>query len=119
MGISLREIIHQLKQKTLVLLKLLLLEKRILFFGQKVERLSAYQYGLVSLVPELLRHLEDVGAPFLEFRSAPVPPEAELSETELQSIDKFKKMGFPLQIFGTVSVDSPWFFDWNYKEPLD
>ncbi|KAI8811619.1 transport protein Avl9-domain-containing protein [Cladochytrium replicatum] len=54
MGISLREIVHRFKQKTLVL-----------FFGQKVERLCAYQYGLVSLIPDLLRSLTDVGSPAL------------------------------------------------------
>ncbi|KAI8807455.1 transport protein Avl9-domain-containing protein [Cladochytrium replicatum] len=65
MGISLREIVHRFKQKTLVLFKLLLLERRVLFFGQKVERLCAYQYGLVSLIPDLLRSLTDVGSPAL------------------------------------------------------
>jgi Transport protein Avl9 len=66
LGLSLRELVYKFKEKTLKLFKLILLSKRVLFFGQKVERLSAYQYSLVSLIPELSQHLEDVGSPLID-----------------------------------------------------
>ena len=103
MGLSLREMIHTFKHKILVLFKALLLEKRILFFGQKVERLSTYQYGLVSLVPELLRHIEDVGSPSLDIIEAQLPNQADVSDAEYASKSRLLKMGFPLCIFGEVS----------------
>ena len=51
MGLSVRELVYTFKQKTLQLVKLLLLGKRIMFFGQRVEKTSVMQYSLVSLVP--------------------------------------------------------------------
>lgn len=48
MGTSLRELIHKFRNKTLVLLKLLLLQKKIMFFGYPVEALCTFQYSLVS-----------------------------------------------------------------------
>ena len=74
MGTSLRELLHKFKSKTLVLLKLLLLEKRvreqwdnsklrtdirkkILFYGYPVERLCTFEYSLMSLVPGMLVRL--------------------------------------------------------------
>jgi hypothetical protein len=47
MGTSLRELIHKFRGKTLVLLKLLLLQKRLMFFGYPVEALCTFQYSLV------------------------------------------------------------------------
>lgn len=49
MGTSLRELIHKFRGKTLVLLKLLLLQKRLMFFGYPVEALCTFQYSLVRL----------------------------------------------------------------------
>lgn len=60
------DLIRTFGSKTLILFKLLLLEKRILFFGQDVENLCTVQYSLVSLIPDLLAHLRDVGSPELE-----------------------------------------------------
>lgn len=48
MGTSLRELIHKFRNKTLVLLKLLLLQKKIMFYGYPVEALCTFQYSLVS-----------------------------------------------------------------------
>ena len=41
--------IHKFRHRTLTLLKLMLLQKKIMFFGYPVERLCTYQYTLVSL----------------------------------------------------------------------
>ncbi|KAI8848914.1 transport protein Avl9-domain-containing protein, partial [Chytridium lagenaria] len=40
---------------------------KVLFFGHKVERLSSFQYSLISFFPDLLRNLEDVGSPALSY----------------------------------------------------
>lgn len=50
MGTSLRELVHRFRGKTLVLLKLLLLQKRLMFFGYPVEALCTFQYSLVRPV---------------------------------------------------------------------
>jgi hypothetical protein len=42
MGTSLRELVHTFRQRTLLLLKALMLQKRIMFFGHPVERLCTY-----------------------------------------------------------------------------
>lgn len=42
---------HKFRHRTLVLLKLLLLQRRIMLFGYPVEMLCTYQYSLVSLIP--------------------------------------------------------------------
>lgn len=65
MGTSLRELVHKFRHKTLVMLKMLLLQKRVsslkrvtlkltgqmMLFGYPVEMLCTYQYSLVSLIP--------------------------------------------------------------------
>jgi hypothetical protein len=50
-GTSLRELVHKFRHRTLVLLKMLLLQKRVMLYGYPVEMLCTYQYSLVSLVP--------------------------------------------------------------------
>ncbi|OXH07772.1 hypothetical protein C369_04318 [Cryptococcus neoformans A5-35-17] len=51
MGTSLRELVHKFRHRTLVLLKMLMLQKRVMLFGYPVEKLCTYQYSLVSLIP--------------------------------------------------------------------
>ncbi|KAJ3276187.1 late secretory pathway protein avl9 [Terramyces sp. JEL0728] len=100
------------------------IDAKILFFGHKVERLSAYQYSLVSLFPglsnltsELLRHLQDVGSPELPNASIEAPKRhSVLLEEKHRSMDnlrtyqsdsqkiKLHKIGHPLRIFGQVIV---------------
>ena len=101
--------IHSFKHKMLMLFKCLLLEKRILFFGQKVERLSCYQYGLVSLIPELLRNIEDVGSPFLDnFEVESIPLEIDLYNAEGIHKNQLHRMGLPLRVFGKGAFFQPY-----------
>ena len=95
---------------------------KILFFGHKVERLSAYQYGMISLIPELLRNLHDVGSPQLAnfpvilpvVKSAAPLEEKHRSMDNLRShqIDAHKakllKLGHPLRIFGEHTFFQPY-----------
>ncbi|KAJ3306091.1 Unconventional myosin-Ie, partial [Blyttiomyces sp. JEL0837] len=107
-GISLRELVNRFKLKTLQLFKLMLLEKRVLFYGQKVERLSSYQYSLVSLVPDLLRCLQDVGSPVLSYTqlasSSPTSP----NNPSESHVAKYRRLGLPLHIFAEGAFFQPY-----------
>ncbi|KAF9196350.1 late secretory pathway protein avl9 [Haplosporangium sp. Z 11] len=105
---SLRELVRKFKYKVLVLLKLLLLEKRVLFFGYPVETLCTYQYSLVSLIPGLLKALQDTGSPLLDSQELYMQS---MSKTPAHSTDKqelFKYLGLPLHIFGEGSFFQPY-----------
>ena len=81
-GLSLRELIHEFKHQTLVLFKCCLLQPKVLlrprlgiyarslgqmlFFGSHCERLCMMQFSLISLIPGLIRRLEDCAAPELD-----------------------------------------------------
>jgi hypothetical protein len=78
-GLSLRELIHEFKWQTLVLFKCALLQPKVLhymsmttaqltmtqvlFFGSHCERLCMMQFALISLIPGLIRHLQDSADP--------------------------------------------------------
>ncbi|KAK3836768.1 MAG: transport protein Avl9-domain-containing protein [Linnemannia gamsii] len=108
MGTSLRELVKKFKYKVLVLLKLLLLEKRVIFFGYPVETLCTYQYSLMSLIPGLLKSLQDTGSPLLDSQAEYM---RSMSKTPAHSTDKlelFKYLGLPLHIFGEGSFFQPY-----------
>ncbi len=78
-GLSLRELIHDYRHQTLVLFKCCLLQPKVisseaglsqtadpsqmLFFGSRCEKLCMMQFALISLIPGLLRKLEDCADP--------------------------------------------------------
>ena len=113
-GTNLREIVLKFKHKTLVLLKLLLLQKRILFFGYKplskhplypVERLCTFQYSLVSLIPNLLNFLSHAASPDLPpvFGNRPV---TSLRTSDRESLLRY--VGMPLDLFGKTAFFQPY-----------
>jgi hypothetical protein len=53
-GLSLRDLVLQFKHKALLLFKLLLLERRVLFFRSPVQQLCATILSLLSLHPGML-----------------------------------------------------------------
>lgn len=59
MGTNLRQFLYEWRTDLLVLLKLLLLQRRVMVFGYPTEALCGVQYDLISLVPGLLAHLDD------------------------------------------------------------
>ncbi|KAG0006814.1 late secretory pathway protein avl9 [Modicella reniformis] len=108
MGTSLRELVKKFKYKVLVILKLLLLEKKVIFFGYPVETLCTYQYSLISLVPGLLKSLQDTGSPLLDSQELYMQS---MSKTPAHSTDKqalYKYLGLPLHIFGEGSFFQPY-----------
>ncbi|KAG8745970.1 late secretory pathway protein avl9 [Ceratobasidium sp. 414] len=106
MGTSLRELVHKFRHRTLTLLKLMMLQKRIMFYGHPVERLCTYQYSLVSLVPGLLLALEDAGAPSFDRRAGNTERPSELRTSDRKSMMRF--MGCPLNLFGGGAFFQPY-----------
>ncbi|KIO17080.1 hypothetical protein M407DRAFT_33258, partial [Tulasnella calospora MUT 4182] len=106
MGTSLRELIHKFRQRTLVLLKLLMIQRKIMFFGHPVERLCTYQYSLVSLIPNLLLALEDTASPNLDRRSKDTSKPTELRTSDRNSLMRY--LGLPLNVFGKDSFFQPY-----------
>ncbi|KAJ3244155.1 late secretory pathway protein avl9 [Chytriomyces hyalinus] len=109
-GLSLRELVNKFKQKTLQLFKLMFLEKRVLFYGPKVEAISSYQYSLISLVPELLKHLHDVGAPNLCYEESMSVLDEVGGGGEHGDLfrAKLRNLGLPLRIFGEGAFFQPY-----------
>ncbi|KAF8799370.1 hypothetical protein BYT27DRAFT_7201608 [Phlegmacium glaucopus] len=106
MGTSLRELVHTFRQRTLVLVKALMLQKRIMFFGYPVEKLCTYQYSLVALLPGLLQTLDDCGSPPLAARAPTLTRPTSLRTSDHKSMMAF--MGLPLDIFGKDSFFQPY-----------
>ncbi|CAE6505086.1 unnamed protein product [Rhizoctonia solani] len=106
MGTSLRELVHKFRHRTLTLLKLLMLQKRIMLYGHPVERLCTYQYSLVSLIPGLLLALEDAGAPAFDRRVGQTERPSELRTSDRKSMLRF--MGLPLNLFGGGAFFQPY-----------
>lgn len=106
MGTSLREFVHVFRQRTLVLVKALMLQKRILFFGHPVERLCTYQYSLISLLPGLLQTLDDCGSPPLAARAPTLSKPSSLRTSDHKSMMAYT--GLPLDIFGKDAFFQPY-----------
>ncbi|KAF9061461.1 transport protein Avl9-domain-containing protein [Rhodocollybia butyracea] len=106
MGTNLRELVHTFRQRTLILVKALILQKRIMFYGHPVERLCTYQYSLISLLPGLLQTLDDCGSPPLASRAPNLTRPTSLRTSDRKSLMAYT--GFPLDIFGKDSFFQPY-----------
>ncbi|KAG8755491.1 late secretory pathway protein avl9 [Serendipita sp. 396] len=102
MGTSIRELVHAFRHRTLTLVKALMLQRKIVFYGHPVERLCTFQYSLVSLIPGLLQTLEDSGSPQLATRAPKLKKPTELRTSDRQSMLNF--MGLPLDLFGKIET---------------
>ena len=105
-GLSLREMVHEFRHQTLILLKCLLLERKILFFGSRCERLCMMQFALISLVPGLLQCLQDSAGPDLDAQARATKKATSLKTSERSSLLAY--MGLPLQIFGKGAFFGPY-----------
>ncbi|KAG0703788.1 transport protein Avl9-domain-containing protein [Suillus ampliporus] len=101
-----REFVHTFRHRTLVLLKALMCQKKIMFFGHPVERLCTYQYSLISLIPGLLQTLEDSGSPPLATRAPTLSCPQSLRTSDRKSMMAY--MGLPLDIFGKDAFFQPY-----------
>ncbi|KAF8318471.1 hypothetical protein DL93DRAFT_2054522 [Clavulina sp. PMI_390] len=101
-----RELVYTFRHRTLMLLKLLMLQKKVMFYGHPVERLCTYQYSLISLIPGLMMALEDCGSPELAERAPTLSRATEFKSSDRQSLLKF--MGLPLDLFGKGAFFQPY-----------
>ncbi|GAA5857761.1 hypothetical protein JCM5353_002200 [Sporobolomyces roseus] len=108
MGTFLRELVHKFRFKTLMLLKLLMLQRRVLFFSTTtpVEQLCTFQYSLVALIPALLTSLQDSASPLLSNRSKNLQKPTSLKTSDKGSLIRY--LGLPLEIFGQGSFFQPY-----------
>ncbi|KAL1868749.1 hypothetical protein VTK73DRAFT_3556 [Phialemonium thermophilum] len=106
LGMSLRELVHEFRWQTLVLLKCCLLQPKMLFFGSRCERLCMIQFSLISLIPGLLRNLQDSAGPELNNYEKKLSRPTSLRTSDRNSLLAY--MGLPLQIFGKGSLFGPY-----------
>ncbi|KAI1881371.1 hypothetical protein JX265_000197 [Neoarthrinium moseri] len=106
LGMSLRELVREFRWQTLVLLKCCLLQPKMLFFGSRCERLCMMQFSLISLIPGLLRNLQDCAGPELDEYNKNLSQPTSLRTSDRNSLLSY--MGLPLQIFGKGSLFGPY-----------
>ncbi|KAI9167094.1 LAlv9 family protein [Paramyrothecium foliicola] len=106
LGMSLRELVHEFKWQTLVLLKCCLLQPKMLFFGSRCDRLCMVQFSLISLIPGLIRNLQDCADPELNSYEATLSKPTSLQSSNRSSLLSY--MGLPLQIFGKGGLFGPY-----------
>ncbi|KAL2061079.1 hypothetical protein VTL71DRAFT_9131, partial [Oculimacula yallundae] len=106
LGMSLRELVREFKAQTLVLFKCCLLQPKMLFFGSRCERLCMMQFSLISLIPGLIRNLQDCADPDLDAYERHLTKPTSLKTSDRSSLLSY--MGLPLQIFGKGSLFGPY-----------
>ncbi|KAL2753457.1 hypothetical protein ACRALDRAFT_2110863, partial [Sodiomyces alcalophilus JCM 7366] len=106
LGMSLRELVKEFRWQTLVLLKSCLLQPKMLFFGSRCERLCMMQFSLISLIPGLIRNLQDCADPELNAYEFRLTTPTTLRTSDRNSLLTY--MGLPLQIFGKGSLFGPY-----------
>lgn len=72
----------------------------MLFFGSRCDRLCMVQFSLLSLIPGLIRNLQDCADPELDSYEKTLSVPTSLQSSNRSSLLSF--MGLPLQIFGKV-----------------
>lgn len=75
----------------------------MLFFGSRCDRLCMMQFSLLSLIPGLIRNLQDCADPELNNYEKCLSKPTSLRTSDRNSLLSY--MGLPLQIFGKVRPD--------------
>ncbi|CUS25131.1 LAQU0S28e00166g1_1 [Lachancea quebecensis] len=105
-GLCLRRVMHDFRRHVLIILKAILLEQKVLFYGSDVEALCNLQFGFISLIPNLILNLQDCGSPKLDSYRKGLTMADSFKSSDRQSVLRF--LGFPLQIFGKGGLFSPY-----------
>ena len=78
----------------------------MLFFGSHCERLCMIQFALVSLIPKLIRNLQDCADPAFNSYAENLVKPTTLRTSDRSSLLAY--MGLPLQLFGSGSLYGPY-----------
>lgn len=78
----------------------------MLFFGSHCEQVCQVQFSLLSLIPGLIRNLQDCAAPHLDRYARTVRAQDSVRTSDRTSLLAY--MGLPLQIFGKGSLFGPY-----------
>lgn len=78
----------------------------MLFFGSHCEEVCQVQFSLLSLIPGLVRNLQDCAAPHLDRYERTVRAQDSVRTSDRTSLLAY--MGLPLQIFGKGSLFGPY-----------
>ncbi|KAK3671560.1 hypothetical protein LTR78_008482 [Recurvomyces mirabilis] len=105
-GLSLRELVHQYKWQILVLFKCLLLQPKMLFFGSHCEHICQMQFSLISLIPNLVRCLQDCADPQMNHHAESLRKPDAVKTSDRASLLNY--LGVPMQLFGKGSVFGPY-----------
>ncbi|SCU87095.1 LAFA_0E04676g1_1 [Lachancea sp. 'fantastica'] len=105
-GLCLRRVVHDFGKDVLLILKAILLERKVLFYGSDVEALCNVQFGFIGLIPNLISHLQDCGSPSLHSYFDNLKVVDSFKSSDRQSVLTF--LGFPLQVFGKGGLFSPY-----------
>lgn len=105
-GMPVRSLIHNFRYRVLILLKALLLEKKVLYFGTNVEKLCTAQYCVLSLVPGLLENLKYCGDPRMAAPEGQAKRQESLKTSDKRSVMRY--MGMPLQPFNIGRFFGPY-----------
>lgn len=79
---------------------------KMLFFGTQCEKLCLLQFALISLIPGLLRNLQDCADPSFNSNEGRLVVPTSLRTSNRDSLLSY--MGLPLQIFGKGSLFGPY-----------
>ncbi len=102
---SLIPFIVKFKHKTLLIVKLLLLQRKLLFFGSNTREVCSWQYSLLSLFPLLLNHLDLLLVSGLDIENVGLENDLEDMQGDLgRSLERESDMalGLPLNFFTTT-----------------
>lgn len=112
-NLDLRATIMKFKQQFMVIYKALLLEKKIVIYSNtNIEQLTLFQNNLISLIPNLINNLDDLGCPLIDYveTNGPLSKPTSLNTTNRRLMLRF--FGLPLQLFNTKNAY------WNPYLPL-
>lgn len=104
-GMNLQRFVHDFGSNVLVILKAMILERKILFYAQDTDILGTTQFALISLIPNLISHLEDSGSPLLSSYELKLRTPQTFIPGDRSSLIDF--MGFPLQLFAGGGLFNP------------
>ncbi|KAK1020819.1 hypothetical protein LTR33_018708, partial [Friedmanniomyces endolithicus] len=90
----------------LVLFKCLLLQPKMLFFGSHCERVCQVQFSLLSLIPNLVKNLQDCADPQMNSHAESLRKPDSVRTSDRSSFLAY--LGVPLQLFGKGSVFGPY-----------